>query len=145
MNRLAGVVVFKCSTTIARQEAKKSGVAKTTGYQRHDIEPQPAIHYSSIMAFRGMDLGRYKFDTIFHDGSVVHKRPLARVSDKTWRRKHKIGAGAFGDLWLEQEDESGQLRAVKDRLKSHFNPEEILVMVAMNDVTLHNPTRYPID
>jgi hypothetical protein len=35
-----------------------------------------------------------------------------------WKRKKRLGQGAFGTVWLEEEAENGHLRAVKEVLKN---------------------------
>lgn len=92
------------------------------------------------MASKTTNLDRYKLDAVLHNYTVVQKSSLAGVKDMTWSRIRVIGTGSFGSVWLEKEDESGQLRAVKIVSKSQFNISEIEIMVAMKDVSLHDLT-----
>lgn len=61
-----------------------------------------------------------------------------RQAEYRWNEVKKIGAGAFGSVWLEKEESRGELRAVK-RLQRHtlnttkFS-QELLVMVMLADV-----------
>lgn len=97
------------------------------------------------MASRTTNLDRYKLDTVFHESTIVHKSSLAGVRDKTWRRIREIGTGSFGSVWLEKEDESEQLRAVKILSKVSIKTSEIEIMAAMKEVSIHNRTDYSID
>jgi hypothetical protein len=73
------------------------------------------------------DLEDYKLETTFDrdSGCIVHtswKQDRARGLGKVriehrWRRKEKIGVGAFGTVYLEATDD-GQQRAVKAIRKS---------------------------
>lgn len=82
----------------------------------------------------------YKLETEFHDGYVVHTTDEWELATKrrkvsTWERGEKIGAGAFGSVWLEKEREGGKLRAVK-RLPRDFLPDagfsqELLALVKL--------------
>lgn len=89
-------------------------------------------------------LNHYKLETEFHEDHVVHTTyewqlatRLRRVS--TWERGKRIGAGAFGSVWLEKEREGGKLRAVK-RLPRDFLPDagfsqELLALVKLKVVS----------
>lgn len=63
---------------------------------------------------------QYKLRTTFDSESTIHTIVLEGGSKSTretqvclkWRHKKDIGAGGFGTVWLEEE-EDGQLRAVK--------------------------------
>lgn len=59
-----------------------------------------------------------------------------------------IGAGAFGSVWLEQEDKSGQLRAVKRLQRFSLGPtgfgQELLALITLADAsTLEIPLYCP--
>lgn len=57
----------------------------------------------------------YKVD-VFQEDSVIHEGPGFK---EVWSRQKRIDGGAFGVVWLEQEDTTGKLRAVKVLPKSH--------------------------
>lgn len=63
-------------------------------------------------------LGHYKLETEFHDGYVVNRTYEWDYSVRRekslvkWKRGKTLGKGAFGEVWLEEE-EGGELRAVK--------------------------------
>lgn len=64
-------------------------------------------------------LGHYKLETEFHDGYVVNRTYEWDYSVRRekslvkWKRGKTLGKGAFGVVWLEQEETGGELRAVK--------------------------------
>lgn len=64
-------------------------------------------------------LDNFKLETQFGDGYVDNSTYEWKLSTKRatglkrWRSVKMIGAGGFGSVWLEKEDECGQLRAVK--------------------------------
>lgn len=89
-------------------------------------------------------LDNYKLETEFCDGYVVHttyewELAARRPKESVWKQIKKIGAGAFGGVWLEKERESGQLRAVKmlprDSLPKASFTQELLALVKLKDVS----------
>lgn len=97
-----------------------------------------------FMAIPFSKLDRFKIETQFGDGFVEQTTyqwefsAMTRLATSKWIEVRKIGAGAFGSVWLEREEGGGQLRAVK-RLQRHcldttkFS-QELLVMVMLADV-----------
>jgi hypothetical protein len=63
----------------------------------------------------------------------------------TWKRLGIIGAGASGEIWLEEEQKSGELRAVKQlrrRLKSDHFTRELLAFVDLREVSVLKESIY---
>lgn len=94
------------------------------------------------MAFPISKLDRFKLETEFNDGYVVHTTYDWEYSTKgpkkssTWKEVKQIGSGAFGSVWLEKET-GGQLRAVK-RLQQHSAvgfSQELLALITVTDVS----------
>lgn len=95
------------------------------------------------MAVSVSKLEHLKLETEFHNGYVVHTTYewglTARLWKATrWKQVKKIGMGAFGSVWLEEESE-GKLRAVK-RLPRDSVPgasflQELLALVKLKDVS----------
>lgn len=83
---------------------------------------------------------QYKLDVTFLDEAVVHTTRLVGAEciaspTTTWRREKKLGAGGFGVVWLEREQGSAQLRAVKVISKLQLNLREVEAMVELRDVS----------
>lgn len=71
-----------------------------------------------IMSTPLSKLDRFKLETTFGDGFVVNATINWKLSTmhkqlSTWRKQKLLGSGGFGNVWLEKDDEAGQLRAVK--------------------------------
>lgn len=86
-------------------------------------------------------LVEYKLDSVFYEdgNTVVHARdaqPGVPVI-ATWRTEAKLGSGAFGVVWRQREEGSGQLRAVKIVSKQQLNVRELEALVELQDVSLH--------
>lgn len=86
---------------------------------------------------------QYKLDTEFSDGITTHTTRLQQgqritTPRTTWKREKKLGTGAFGIVWSEREEQSGELRAVKVLSKMHLNVREVEALVALQDVSLHH-------
>ncbi|KAL0632586.1 hypothetical protein Q9L58_008517 [Maublancomyces gigas] len=86
-------------------------------------------------------LHNYKLDTTFQTDTIVHTNSLLpgmlppRMVTRTtsWKKYKKLGAGAFGVVWLEKEVTSGQLRAVKVISREQLNVREVHVLVDLQD------------
>lgn len=86
-------------------------------------------------------LDKYKLDATFGDGTVVHTTCLEgtqciTASTTTWKRGKKLGSGGFGVVWLDREEGSGKLRAVKVMARLQLNVREVEAMVELQDVSL---------
>lgn len=89
-------------------------------------------------------LDRYKLRSEFGEGSVTHRtiqsdlitrrRRIEIVS--TWIHDRKLGAGAFGEVSLQREKESGQLRAVKVIAKTQLQTNEMQTLIDLQDVRM---------
>lgn len=98
------------------------------------------------MTAQAPKLDNYKLETEFYDGYVVHttsewELATKRRKQSTWKSERKIGAGAFGGVWLEREKERGRLRAVKklprDSLpRADFFLQELLALAKLKDVSV---------
>lgn len=96
------------------------------------------------MATLGSELDRHKLETTFYDNHVVHTTYITNLATRQrrvpvkskWIEKGLIGSGAFGIVALE-EDEKGQLRAVKrySRGLSNVNyTQELKQLVNLKEV-----------
>lgn len=52
----------------------------------------------------------------------------------TWVRERKLGQGGFGVVWLEREQRSGDVRAVKSIPEMNVNAREVDVLIDLQDV-----------
>lgn len=94
------------------------------------------------MAIPISKLDRFKLETEFNDGYVVHSSYDWEYSTKgprqlaTWKEVKRIGSGAFGSVWLEKEAR-GQLRAVKRLQRDSLTgfSQELLALVTLTDVS----------
>lgn len=93
------------------------------------------------MVSKAMVVDKYKLDSVFYDDSVVHTTCLTEgqqiVLKTRWRRETRLGSGAFGTVWREREDRSGQVRAVKVIPRLQVNVREVEALVALQDVSLN--------
>lgn len=91
------------------------------------------------MASMTAKLDLYKLDATFHGDTVVHttgvvRGPRIAALETTWKRMGIIGAGGFGVVWREKEEQSGQLRAVKVIPRMGLNIREVKALVEVQDV-----------
>lgn len=89
-------------------------------------------------------IDRYRLDSVFDGDSVLHMTrllpgPRMVELESSWTRDKKIGSGAFGIVWREKEDRTGELRAVKVISKLQLNVREVEALVAVQAVR-HLPT-----
>lgn len=89
----------------------------------------------------------YKLETKFYDGYLVHKTfkwkhwsSSRSWEESTWKRRGRIGSGNFGTVWLEEEEERGELRAVKmiprNPLQEAGQSHELLALVKLKEVSV---------
>lgn len=100
------------------------------------------------MSYPTAKLDLYKLDSAFDGDTVVHTtvlHPGPRMAAKvtTWKREKKLGAGAFGVVWREKEQGSGELRAVKVISRLQLNIREVQALVELQDVTPPGPLSIP--
>lgn len=86
----------------------------------------------------------YKLETEFHDDHVILKtyqwefESSTRICEESkWKRLWVIGAGASGEIWLEEEQKLGRFRAVK-QLPRRFKEactRELLAFVKLREVS----------
>lgn len=86
---------------------------------------------------------QYKLNSDFPESgnTVVHKPsstdPESGVHvTQIWHTEEKLGSGAFGVVWRQREESSGQLRAVKIVYKLQFNLRELEALVEVQVVGL---------
>lgn len=73
-------------------------------------------------------LDQYKLDSEFTENGVTHRT--------TWLDERTLGAGGFGEVFLQRERGSGQLRAVKVITQHLMKVNEIDAMIDLQDVSL---------
>lgn len=87
-------------------------------------------------------LDRYKLNTEFTENTVTHRTIQSNPTMRqrrievltTWVRERKLGAGAFGEVWLQREKTSGNLRAVKAISKRQLRTQEVDALIDLQDV-----------
>lgn len=87
-------------------------------------------------------LNRYRLDTEFSDNSVTHRiiqSDLVKGRRRfevltTWVHERKLGAGAYGEVSLQREKSSGELRAVKAISKTQLRRHEMDALIDLQDV-----------
>lgn len=89
-------------------------------------------------------------ETEFHAGYVVNTTVDWNLSTKNtkvrkWTQQKKLGNGAFGTVWLEKNEQGGQLRAVKklhraDVAEMAFT-NELVTLITLADASA--PLNYP--
>lgn len=86
------------------------------------------------------ELTRYKLDAIFSENTVTNdpsdrQPPPGMEEGRTvWRIGKVLGSGSFGIVSLQEDERSGQLRAVKVIHKSQSGAQELKTLVALRDV-----------
>lgn len=96
------------------------------------------------MAIPISKLDRFKLETEFRDGYVVHTTYDWEYSTKgpqklaRWEEVKQIGSGAFGSVWLEKETGGGGLRAVKRLQRDSLAgfSQELLALVTLTNVSV---------
>lgn len=79
--------------------------------------PHLVIHHA--MSTAPPTLEHYKLETEFHEGYVVNRTyewdysVRREKSLQEWKRGRTLGKGGFGLVWLEEDKNTGELRAVK--------------------------------
>lgn len=89
-------------------------------------------------------LDRYKLNSEFTTDSVTHRTIQSDLVTRsrrievltTWVDERKLGAGAFGQVFLQRETVSGQLRAVKVIPQHLVKMNEMDVLIDLQDVCL---------
>lgn len=88
-------------------------------------------------------LDRYKLESKLTDTSVTHRTIQSDLSSgsrrtevmTTWVHDRKLGAGAFGEVSLQREILSGQLRAVKVVAQHQVRVHEMDALIDLQDVS----------
>lgn len=88
-------------------------------------------------------LDMYKVNATFRGDTVTHTTGGSRIAalETAWKRMGIVGAGGYGVVWREKEEESSQLRAVKVIPRNGVNIREVKALVEVQDVrTLPSPS-----
>lgn len=82
-------------------------------------------------------LDQYKLHSEFTENAVTHRTIESDpVVHTTWLHERTLGAGGFGEVFLQREKGSGQLRAVKVITQHLMKVNEIDAMIDLQDVSL---------
>lgn len=76
-------------------------------------------------------LAEYKLDSVFDENHVTHTTATATT---IWTSDKVLGSGAFGIVWRQRENLTGELRAVKIISKSQSHTQELRTLVNLRDV-----------
>lgn len=87
-------------------------------------------------------LDRYKLQSELTDNSVTHRTIQSNLGNgcrrievfTTWVYERKLGAGAFGEVLLQRETVTGQLRAVKVIPQQKVRLQEMEALIDLQDV-----------
>lgn len=90
---------------------------------------------------------RYKLVAEFSTNSVTHRTFKSDLRSRqrrievrtTWATQRILGAGAFGEVRLESEQGTGELRAVKAIAKMQVNTRELETLIDLQDVSILLP------
>lgn len=85
---------------------------------------------------------RYKLASEFGFNTVTHRSFKSDLRSRqrrievltTWTKERILGAGAFGEVRLEREQGTGELRAVKAIPKRQVNIHEVETLIDLRDV-----------
>lgn len=94
------------------------------------------------MSSNSSRLDRYKLRSEFTENSVTHRTIESNLGTRqrrikvltTWVHERKLGSGAFGEVWLQREKISGNLRAVKAISKTQLRTHELDALIDLQDV-----------
>lgn len=100
-------------------------------------------HTSLIMSSSPVHRNRYKLESEFGENVVTHRTFKTDLRTRqrrievrtTWTRERILGAGAFGEVRLESEHATGELRAVKAISKTQVNISEVEALIELQDVS----------
>lgn len=89
-------------------------------------------------------LDRYKLHSELTDNSVTHRTIQSDMVTgsrrievlTTWVHERKLGAGAFGEVSLQREKVSGQLRTVKVIAQHQLRVHEMDALIDLQDVCM---------
>lgn len=84
------------------------------------------------MASKPARADRYKIEAVFRVNTVTHRTFKSNLQRRievhtTCVREQKLGQGGFGQVWLEREQQTGELRAVKAISEMQVNIHEVLI------------------
>lgn len=96
----------------------------------------------SIMASHNTIVNRYQLESEFGDNTVTHRTFRSDLGARqrrievrtTWISERSLGSGAFGEVWLQRETGSGDLRAVKVIGKAQLKTRELEALIELRDV-----------
>lgn len=95
---------------------------------------------------------RYKLASEFSSNTVTHRTFKSDLRSRqrrievltTWTTQRILGAGAFGEVRLECELRSRELRAVKAIPKRQVNTHEVETLIDLRDVCIISPSLYGV-
>lgn len=98
------------------------------------------------MALNTTPLYRLKLDSTFDGHAVTHRTfqsdlPLRRPAGLTtvWHSQRELGTGGLGVVWLQKQEGTADVRAVKIISKAHLQPQEMGALVEIRDVCSTSP------
>lgn len=95
-------------------------------------------------------LDRFKLGATFNGHVVTHRTfqpdlPLQQRTEITtvWHSERELGIGGLGVVWLQKQEGTAELRAVKIISKAHLQPQEMGALMEFQDVCSIRPFGYP--
>lgn len=90
---------------------------------------------------------RYKLESAFGDNTVTHRTFKSDLRSHqrrievrtTWTKQRVLGAGSFGEVRLERQEGTGELRAVKAIARMQVNTHEVEALIELQDVCIMFP------
>lgn len=111
-------VVLSVSAATTNAATQKTGVARLTAAQKHDIKASGEWHHGCpvwLSELRVLSYRYYGFDKQTHLGQIVVNmkvaQPLAEVFGKLYRMRFPIRDGAFAATYGPHPDKSGDVTA----------------------------------
>lgn len=96
-------------------------------------------------------LDRFKLGATFNGHVVTHRTfqpdlPLQQRTEITtvWHSERELGIGGLGVVWLQKQEGTAELRAVKIISKAHLQPQEIGALMEFQDVCSIRPFGYSL-
>lgn len=146
---LRTLFLFPQNNRVRVQYRPQSGVDKHSSLviagPHHHFQPLQThlISTDQAMSSSTARLDRYKLESKLTDTSVTHRTIQSDLSSgsrrtevmTTWVHDRKLGAGAFGEVSLQREILSGQLRAVKVVPQHQVRVHEMDALIDLQDVS----------
>lgn len=136
---IAGLGFSHISKAGFRNNVRNNNITK-------NLQPPQAkfTSFSQVMTSNTARLDRYKLQSELTDDGVTHctiQSDLGTGSRRievrtTWRQERRLGAGGFGEVFLQRETGSGELRAVKEITRKLVNVREMDALIDLQDVRM---------